>query len=96
MQVATANRLSDGRVVYLATDGGWTARLDQARPAADPAAGEALLALAADAVAAQQIVEPYLIEIGDAGDAGSPKKFREAIRATGPSIDWGVTTPGLD
>ena len=40
LQVASANRLGDGVVVYLGDDGQWTQRLDLAALARDRRAGE--------------------------------------------------------
>lgn len=84
-QVATANRLVDGVVVYLTPDGRWSEWIDDARIAEGDDEGEKLLAAATPSVAARIVVEPYLIEVTDEGGAIRPARYREIIRASGPS-----------
>ena len=82
MKVLTANRLSDGAVVYLAADGTWiTALQDGVR--LDDAAGEAALQTAK--AQPRVFVEPYLIDVDDAGAVGR-ERLRETIRASGPTV----------
>jgi hypothetical protein len=82
MKVLTANRLSDGVVVYLAKDGGWTRDFaDAAR--LDPDA-------AADAIGRAQalprvLVGPYLVEV-EGETVERRERLREAIRAKGPTV----------
>lgn len=85
-QVVTANRLADGRVVYLTPDGGWSDALADARVAEGKDDANGLLAVAEQAAAAQVVVAPYLIDV--VGDNGSfrPVRFRERIRANGPPV----------
>jgi hypothetical protein len=79
----TAQRLADGRVVYLTADRGWTTRDADAWLAEASAIDEALPAAAAQT---ELVVEPYRIEV-DVDEAGRPhhKTTRERIRAEGPS-----------
>lgn len=86
VQVVLANRLTDGRSVFLARDGGWVEVLSRAERAASPAAAESLLARARAAEAANLVVDPYLVavETGPAGDR--PRDWREQIRASGPTV----------
>jgi hypothetical protein len=84
-QAATANRLSDGAVVYLAADGSWARGLDRAALAADTAAGDRLLAEATAAAAGAVVVNPYLIAVTLGSTGPSPVSLRERIRAGGPS-----------
>lgn len=86
MQVLTANRLRDGRVVYLTPDGGWSLRLGDALTAAGDSAAGVLAAQGRQAVAARLVVDPYLIAVADGGGAIRPLRFREAIRAEGPTV----------
>lgn len=86
VQIVTANRLDDGAVVYLDGEGGWSGRIDDSRRALSPEDGEALMALADQAVADCQVVEPYLIDIADEQGAVRPLHYREAIRAKGPTV----------
>ncbi|WP_304074971.1 DUF2849 domain-containing protein [Maricaulis maris] len=86
MKTVTANRLTDGRVIYRTAEGDWTTELadaarldaDQARAVLDVASGESHIAVGA-----------YLIELAD-GVSGShrpsgQKWRREGIRLTGPT-----------
>ncbi len=88
-QAITGNRLDDGIVVYLTSDGGWSAAIDDSHVLTDEAELAASLARAALAEAAQEIVEPYAIDV-QRTDAGlRPLRYREVIRAFGPSIAYG-------
>ncbi|MBK8909066.1 MAG: DUF2849 domain-containing protein [Rhodospirillales bacterium] len=85
-QVVTANRLADGRVVYLAGSGDWSSRIGDSQVAADPDTAAQIMATA-DAAAAQQIVvEPYLIPVVTENGLVRPIRYRERIRAGGPSV----------
>ena len=85
-QVVSANRLADGRVVYLA-EGGWTREIAAARSAAGKAEGEALLAEAEEAVRRCEVVAPTLIELQP--DGALPLRLRERIRDRGPTRETG-------
>ncbi|MCW5772106.1 MAG: DUF2849 domain-containing protein [Rhodospirillaceae bacterium] len=85
LQALTANRLSDGAVVYLAADGRWIADFGDLRLAADEAAAGALLEEGARAVAAARVVGPYLIAVSRDESGLRPASLRERIRAAGPS-----------
>ncbi len=84
--VVTANRLRDGRVVWLAEGGRWAEHLAEARVFLGEAS-DAGLAEADAAERAQLIVGPYLVEVG--ADT-VPLRARERLRAAGPSIDAGA------
>lgn len=85
-QMVLANRLTDGRVVFLATGGGWVEDIARGALARDPDAATQLLALAQLAESRNVVVEPYLIGIRMAGGQRQPVAFREAIRAQGPTV----------
>lgn len=85
-QIVTANQLTDGLVVYLTSDGRWSAQAADAAVAADADAAGALLALGEADAAAARVVAPYLIEVDAGGDAPVPRRYREVIRARGPSV----------
>ena len=90
LQAITANRLDDGAVVYLSVDGDWVTELARAAVAEGTAAAAALTQAGERGVAGQQVVGPYLIEI-EAGAAGlRPLRFKEVLRAQGPSIRYGA------
>ncbi|WP_436637424.1 DUF2849 domain-containing protein [Microbaculum sp. FT89] len=83
-RVLTANRLADGRVVYLG-DRDWTADLGAARLVQTDADAEIAERAGREAVAARLVVEPYLIDV-EAEDRGvQPVRLRERIRASGPT-----------
>jgi hypothetical protein len=82
-QVLTANRLSDGAVVYLTAEGGWAERLAAAQIVGDPVFAEA------EGKRAQEqrlVVGAYLMDVKGDGAALAPVKMREIIRAAGPSV----------
>jgi hypothetical protein len=79
-QALTANRLIDGTVLYW-KNGGWVEAFAEAE-LFDGTAGNAALAAAKEFVAANAVVNPYLLEVLD----GKPVKEREIIRASGPSV----------
>lgn len=85
MKTITANRLTDGRVVYLTPENGWTESADQAVRLDDGATDAALDTALRDVLT---VVGPYLIEIDADADGFAPagrKHVRETIRLTGPS-----------
>jgi len=81
MKAITANRLTDGRVIYRTAQGQWSTRFEDAAPLTDDEA-EAVLATAETESAIA--VGPYLIELGD-GAPGGQKWRRETIRIDGPT-----------
>ncbi|MGH6671486.1 MAG: DUF2849 domain-containing protein [Xanthobacteraceae bacterium] len=86
--VITANRVTDGAVVYRRADGGWATRLDDAAIATSAViARDLLAAAAADAISA---VGPYVAPVRLAGDGRArPGNLRELIRAIGPTVEHG-------
>ncbi|HUI16396.1 MAG TPA: DUF2849 domain-containing protein [Alphaproteobacteria bacterium] len=88
LEVVTANRLKDGRTVYLG-ESGWSENLEEARLAGSAAAAQALLALAERSVERNEVVGPYLIEVIEEGGHLVPARRRERIRAEGPTVAAG-------
>ncbi len=84
LEIVSANRLADGRVVYLARDGLWSKSIIDGRTAATEKESAALLAEAERAVEADIVVAPYLVSMADGGGAFAPLHFRERIRLFGP------------
>ena len=82
LQVASANRLSDGAVVFLDDLGQWTKRLDRAALARDKRAADILLERARAEGAS--VVDLFLVAVAE-GDDGvlEPLSLREKIRASG-------------
>lgn len=90
-QVLTANRLRDGLVIYLGTDGAWTEDIAKAPPALDDEAAAALGDAGERAVAQRFAVAPYLIEVDVVDGVARPMGARERIRALRrPTIAFGV------
>ena len=79
--IVTANRLADGKVVYLAPEQRWTVNINEAEVAADKTAQAALLAAAAKAAADRLVVSVYAIEVGLSDGRPAPLSMREKIRA---------------
>ncbi|TFW12556.1 DUF2849 domain-containing protein [Brevundimonas intermedia] len=82
MKIVTANRLSDGRVIYAGADNQPVEQLAQAS-VLDEATAEVVLA----EVAARPdvFVNPYLVEVQDHTPSGRDR-LKERIRATGPTV----------
>ena len=89
--VVTANRLTDGIVVYLASDGGWTEEIGRARLAETEDEVKALEAEAAKDVAARKVVAVYPMDVAVRDGTVDPLSVRERIRAahrTTLTKDW--------
>ncbi len=82
MNVITANRLTDGRVIYWTTDDLWSASIADAVQFDDEAAAQAALTVAQSQTLFA--VGVYLIDVEDGAPSGR-RSIREAIRLTGPS-----------
>lgn len=87
-QAVTANRLGDGRVVFLTASGEWTTRFAEAAFAPSEADAAPALEIANRDVGRQLIVDPYLVDVDQSGATPRPSKLREAIRAFGPTIAY--------
>lgn len=85
-QALTANRLSDGIVVYLTAGNGWSESLQEAEVAEGKEAADALLARAEPSVANNTVVEPYLFEVAKEADGIRAASVRETIRQAGPTV----------
>jgi len=86
LQVASANRLVDGIVVWLDDAGQWTGRLEHAAVARDRRSGDILLERAR--AEGFGVVEPYLVAVSEDEDGTiEPLSLRERIRASGLTFD---------
>jgi sulfite reductase (NADPH) hemoprotein beta-component len=83
--MVTANRLRDGAVVFLASGRRWTIRVGEGHVAETEAHATQLLQ-AAEAMPTE-VVGPYLIEVAAENGSWVPTRYRERIRAHGPSVD---------
>ena len=89
MKIISANRLSDGIVVYLAGSG-WVASIGAAAILNAEDAIDAGLAMAKRAVANREIVDVAAIDVTlDENSAPVPVRLRERIRAFGPTVEYG-------
>ena len=86
--VVIANRLGDGLVVYLAEGDVWVERIEDpsVRVADDPAAAADLEKAGLAAEARQEVVGPELIGVERRDGVVVPVRFREVIRAAGPTV----------
>lgn len=84
--VITANRLNDGLVVFMGTDGCWENSILDAQVLDTKEELKVRLALANAAEQAQIVIGPYEVEVAktDQGEV-RPLRYRERIRAYGPS-----------
>lgn len=94
MKAVTANRLSDGAVVWLARDGALSPRFEAAALYTDEEAHKALAAVAAQATI---VAGAYLIEADASGPVGR-EALRETIRRNGPTVrrDLGEQAEAVD
>ena len=84
MKVLTANRLTDGAVVYRKPDQSWVRTIADAK-ILDSDAVSALADAQAD-VAAAKVVGLDLIDIVQTDKGPQPVSLRERIRAFGPTV----------
>ena len=85
-RIIIANRLRDGRVVFLGPERHWVRDLARATEADSDAQLARLAAIAREAEADCVVVDPYPIEVEERDGARTPVLGREAIRAHGPSV----------
>ena len=73
-QVVIANRLKDGIVVFLGTDGAWLERVADSTPSTTPEEGEKLQEAGLRAEREQLVVGPTLIDVEQRDGAWVPIK----------------------
>ncbi|WP_018267967.1 DUF2849 domain-containing protein [Methylosinus sp. LW4] len=85
-KILLASDLAEGDVVFWGPDG-WERDLLRAKIAYDEAEAATLDAAGKAAVAANRVVDAYLVDVTvDAAGAPTPSHFREKFRAAGPSV----------
>lgn len=84
--VLTAYRLSDGVVVFLDGEGGWTEALSQARVSRTPEEAAELERQGVEAKTANIVVDPYLVDVAEEDGALHPVRMRERLRLAGPTV----------
>ncbi len=93
-KVITANRLTDGKVVYIAPGEGWVEAIAEARLFEGDTEAEAAMASARAYVKRNVVVDPFLVEVAVSAEGPKAQTLRNAIRAAGPTIAYhgrGVT-----
>lgn len=85
-QMIVANRLLDGRVVFMRADGSWSADASDAATAADAAEVEALEALAQKSAASNHVLSIEVIEATERDGKPFPAHMKFAMQAKGPSV----------
>ncbi len=85
-EMITANRLGDGRVVYLDAQGGWAEEFRAGLVLESAGDGKTALARAEAAAKANLVVDPYAIELEMRAGHLAPRTLRERIRAEGPTV----------
>ncbi len=88
-QMIIANRLTDGRVVFLNNRGGWVNEIASGVVFFGERDAAQRLLEAQRGVEQNVIVDPYIIDIQTRNDRRQPVLVRERIRAFGPSVDAG-------
>lgn len=81
-----ANRLTDGRVVFMTAARDWATDITAGQVADDGAAADALLAQSRQHEANNCVIDPCLIEVQLVDGVPQPLAYREYIRAFGPSV----------
>lgn len=90
MKILTANRLSDGEAVWLASDHSWAETIDAAEIARDPATEEKLERAGKAGFLKNEVVDVELIDVQIVDGRIWPVRLRERIRAAGPTIHAGL------
>ena len=82
MKALTANRLTDGEVVFWA-NGAWVEQFAKAELFYDSTAQDEALAIAKTQTTL--LVEPYLFDVAEQDGIAVPVSYRERLRALGPT-----------
>jgi Protein of unknown function (DUF2849) len=85
-QVLTANRLTDGEVVFLTRNAEWSLAIDDAMLALEPDAAKALEARGREAERANVVTGAYLFEAERRDGRLRARHIRERIRTLGPTV----------
>jgi hypothetical protein len=80
-QMVTANRLSDGAVVYLTAGNGWSEQFADGAVWADKDSADGALNASEEAVKARLVIGPYLFDVAVTDAGPKPTSARERIRA---------------
>jgi len=81
-----ANRLGDGRVVFLTGDGTWVESIADGQLIVGESESERLLEVAKRGEQDCLVVDSCLIDVVERNGIRTPTVYREEIRATGPTV----------
>ena len=95
-KVLTANRVSDGDVVFFTSDDGWSLRISDAFRAQDDAALKRLEEQVLLSEAGTEVTDVYLFDAEVIDGVVRPRHIRERIRTLGPTVrvDLGKQSSG--
>jgi hypothetical protein len=85
-QSITANRLTDGAVVWLTPSGDWSEQVRQAAIYTNEAAAKPGLDQGVADEARQLVVAAYAVDVAVTPEGPRPLRLRERIRAEGPTV----------
>ena len=85
-QIIIANRLLDGRVVFLTKDGGWSNVAEDAVVAKEEEGVSKLVKLAQEAETRNEVISATAIEAELSGGGTYPAHIKFAMQARGPSV----------
>jgi len=88
-QIVSANRLTDGAIVFLRADDGWSSSLDEAWFVEDETALAAALARAQTDAKDNAVVAIEAFEVRRTEKGVVPERLRDRIRVNGPTIAAG-------
>jgi hypothetical protein len=89
VKIATANRLTDGLVVFLSTTGHWIGEIENARTASTVDEETALKLMLE--TSSSLVVGPYVIDAEFRDDRPYPTRYREWLRVNGPSVETQIS-----
>ena len=85
-QVISANRLSDGIIVFLASGHRWVESLQAAEVFPDAATTRTALERVADDVKGNFVIEVAAFDVNTAGGRIEARHLRDRIRVAGPTV----------
>ena len=88
-KVITANRLSDGLVIFIGENRTWVTDIAEAVTFADGPDLEAGIAFGVESVAARMLIDPYPIDVTIENGKPVAVRLRERIRTDGPTVVYG-------
>ena len=88
-KVITANRLSDGLVIFIGPDRTWVTDIADALTFADGPELDEGTAFGKEGVVGDFLIDPYPIDVTVTDGVPVATRLREAIRAKGPTVVYG-------